>query len=147
MKLAFLGLGNMGQPMARNLAAASFDLTVWNRSPSRADDVVKAGAKAAPRIADAAHADIVITMVSDDAALEAIVDGGALLEELPAGAIHLSMSTISVALADRLAAAHADRGSTFVSAPVFGRPDAAAARKLFVVAAGPSEAVDRCQPI
>ena len=147
MKLAFLGLGNMGQPMARNLAAAKFDLIVWNRSPARADDVVKAGATAAPSVAEAARVDVALTMVADDAALEAIVFDGRLLETLPAGAIHVSMSTISVALAEKLAAAHAARGSAFVSAPVFGRPDAAAAGKLFIVAAGPSAALETCQPI
>jgi len=147
MKLAFLGLGNMGQPMARNLAAAKFDLIVWNRSPARADDVVKAGATAAPSVAEAARVDVALTMVADDAALEAIVFDGRLLETLPGGAIHVSMSTISVALAEKLAAAHAARGSAFVSAPVFGRPDAAAAGKLFIVAAGPSAALETCQPI
>jgi 3-hydroxyisobutyrate dehydrogenase-like beta-hydroxyacid dehydrogenase len=133
--------------MAANLLAAEFDLTVWNRSPERADALVAAGARRATTPADASRADIVITMVADDAALEAIAWEGRVLELLPRGAIHVSMSTISVALAEKLTVAHAERGTTFVSAPVFGRPEAAADRKLFVVAAGPAAALDRCQPV
>src|SRR4030088_905968 len=100
--LSFLGLGNMGAPMARNLLAAGFKLTVWNRNPIRAAALVQQGALAASTVADASRADIVITMVADDSALEEIVWKGGLLDTLPAGAIHVSMSTISVALAVRL---------------------------------------------
>jgi len=145
--VGFIGLGNMGRGMAANLLRAGFRVSVWNRTPSRAADLVAAGATLAPSIADAARADAVATMVADDKALEEIVWTHGLLDALPRGGIHLSHSTISVALADRLAAAHAERGSTLVSAPVFGRPEAAAAAKLFVVAAGAGDAIDRCQPI
>jgi len=145
MKVSFIGLGNMGHAMARNLLDTGVDLTVWNRSASRAEDLVAAGAKSAATVADAARADIVVTMVADDAALESIVWDGRLLHALPPGSIHVSMSTTSVALAEKLTAAHDARGATVVSAPVFGRPDAAAARKLFIVAAGPDPALDRCQ--
>jgi 3-hydroxyisobutyrate dehydrogenase-like beta-hydroxyacid dehydrogenase len=147
MKISFLGLGNMGHAMAQNLLNAKFDLTVWNRTASRADDLVAAGAKRASSVADASHADVVVTMVADDGALERLVFGDGMIGGLPPGAIHVSMSTISVRLAKRLVAAHAERGSVFVSAPVFGRPEAAAAGKLFVVAAGPEAALDRCQPL
>ena len=144
--VGFIGLGNMGRGMAANLVRAGLRVRVWNRTAARAVDLVAAGATLAPSIADAARADVVATMVADDAALEAIVDGG-LLDALPSGAVHLSHSTISVALAERLTEAHATRGSIFVSGPVFGRPEAAAAAKLFVVAAGEAGAIERCQPI
>jgi 3-hydroxyisobutyrate dehydrogenase-like beta-hydroxyacid dehydrogenase len=147
MKVAFIGLGNMGRPIARNLLHAAVDLTVWNRSAARADELVAAGARRAETVADAARADVVFTMVADDAALEQIVWEGRLVELLPRGAIHVSMSTTSVALAEKLTAAHAARGAGFVSAPVFGRPEVAAAGKLFVVAAGAGAALDRCQPL
>jgi 3-hydroxyisobutyrate dehydrogenase-like beta-hydroxyacid dehydrogenase len=147
MHISFIGLGHMGHPIAANLLKAKFDLTVWNRTPQRADDLVAAGAKRAATLADASGADVVITMLADDAAVEQVVFEGRLVELLPRGAIHVSMSTISVRLAQRLAAAHAEHGSTYVSAPVFGRPEAAAAAKLFIVAAGPEAALERCQPI
>lgn len=147
MRISVLGLGNMGHPIAANLLRAGFDLMVWNRTPERAADLVAAGARCARTVSDASRADIVITMLADDAALEEVAFARGLVEQLPAGAIHVSMSTISVRLADRLTAAHAQGGATFVSAPVFGRPDAAAAKKLFIVAAGPDAAVDRCQPV
>ncbi len=146
-QVGFVGLGNMGQPMARNIRKAGFDLAVWNRSPQRAEPLAAEGARVASSVADAAAADIVLTMVADDAALESIVFDGQLLDRLPKGAIHVSMSTISVALAERLTQDHAEFGQVFVSAPVFGRPDAAAAARLFVVAAGPAPALDRCQPL
>ncbi len=148
LRIAFIGLGNMGRPMARHLLAAGFPVTAWNRTRAHADALTAEGARGAPTPGDAAGAaDIAITMLADDRALEDVVDDGGLLESLPRDAVHVSMSTISVEIADRLTAAHAARGSVFVSAPVFGRPEAAADRKLFVVAAGPQEALDRCQPV
>ena len=137
----------MGRPIAANLLAAKFDVTVWNRTQARADELVAAGAARAATIAEASRADVVITMLADDAGLEQVAFDGRLLEHLPQDAVHVSMSTISVRLATRLAAAHAEHGSLFVSAPVFGRPEAAAAAKLFVVAAGPAAAIDRSQPL
>jgi 3-hydroxyisobutyrate dehydrogenase-like beta-hydroxyacid dehydrogenase len=147
MHISFVGLGNMGHPVAANLLKAKFDLTVWNRTAQRADDLVAAGATRAATPADASRADVVITMLADDATVEQVVFEQRLVELLPRGAIHVSMSTISVRLARRLADAHAEHGSVYVSAPVFGRPEAAAAGKLFVVAAGPRAALERCQPI
>jgi 3-hydroxyisobutyrate dehydrogenase-like beta-hydroxyacid dehydrogenase len=143
----FIGLGNMGRAMAASLLRAGFGLTVWNRTASRADELVAAGARRAATIADAGRADVVITMVADDAALEDVVFEERLIDLLPRGGIHVSMSTISVALAERLAKDHAQRDTMFVSAPVFGRPDAAAAAKLFVIAAGPEAALVTCQPL
>jgi 3-hydroxyisobutyrate dehydrogenase-like beta-hydroxyacid dehydrogenase len=132
--------------MATRLVGGGFDVTVWNRTASRADELVAAGAKRATTLADAARADVVITMVADDDALEKVVEDG-LMDRLRRGAVHVSMSTISVALAERLTTRHAEHGTIFVSAPVFGRPEAAAGGKLFIVAAGPAEALEICQPL
>jgi 3-hydroxyisobutyrate dehydrogenase-like beta-hydroxyacid dehydrogenase len=145
--VAFVGLGNMGHPMARNLLAAGIPLTIWNRTASKGDDLVAAGATRAASVAQAGGCDIVITMVSDDAALEQTLFDGGLIDAMKPGAIHVSMSTISVALADRFAKEHDARGLALVCAPVMGRPDAAAAAKLFILAAGPDAAIDRCQSI
>lgn len=133
--------------MAASLLDGGVNLTVWNRSAAAADNLSAAGARRAASVADAARADVVITMVADDAALESIVWQAGLLDALPPGAIHVSMSTISVALTDKLTAAHAAHRSMFVAAPVFGRPEAAAAGKLFIVAGGPAAAVDQCQKL
>jgi len=140
MKIGFIGLGNMGSPIAANLLRARHAVTVWNRSANRAQGLLDAGAAAAasPRAA-ASAGDTVITMLADDAALEQVLSGPeGILEGLRPGALHISMSTISVATAERITALHDARGQRFLSAPVFGRPDAAAAAKLFIVAAGGS---------
>jgi 3-hydroxyisobutyrate dehydrogenase-like beta-hydroxyacid dehydrogenase len=148
MKVGWIGLGNMGQPMARNLLKAGHELVVYNRTRSRADSLQAEGASVAVSPAQAAAAPVLVTMVADDPALEDLIFGaGKVLEVLGRGATHISMSTISVSLSMRLAEAHAKCGQRYVSAPVFGRPEAAAAAKLFVVAAGPGEAVRACQPL
>ena len=152
MKTTFIGLGGMGLPMARNLLQAGHTLTVYNRTRARAQQLepLHAAIAGSPAAA-AAGADVLITMVGDDAALEAVMlgdgGGGGALAALPRGAIHLSMSTVSPALTRRLAERHRAAGQTLVAAPVFGRPDAAEARKLWIVAAGPAEAVARCRPL
>jgi len=149
MQIGFVGLGSMGSQMARRLLDTGDTLTVYNRTPGRAEPFRALGARVADRVSDAAaEADVFISMVADDRALEVLVfPPGAVLRALPAGAVHVSMSTISVALSRRLADAHAERGQHYVAAPVFGRPDAAAAGTLFVVAAGPEDQIRRCQPI
>lgn len=149
MKAAFIGLGSMGSGMARNLIEAGHTLTVYNRTRSRAEDLGAQGAKVAESPGQAAKdAEVVITMLADDKALEETVFGaGNVLESLRPDAIHVSMSTISVALSRRLAEAHREKKQHYVAAPVFGRPDAAAARKLFVVAAGPQQHIERCQQL
>jgi 3-hydroxyisobutyrate dehydrogenase-like beta-hydroxyacid dehydrogenase len=148
MNVGFIGLGNMGHPIAENLLKAGHTLVVYNRTRARAESLASLGARVAPAPAEACRGDVVFTMLADDAAVESIVlaDGG-VLSALPAGAVHVSLSTISVALSARLAQAHARAGSVYVAAPVFGRPEAAAAAKLFVVAAGPAAALARCQPL
>jgi 3-hydroxyisobutyrate dehydrogenase-like beta-hydroxyacid dehydrogenase len=149
MKLAFIGLGQMGQGMAANLVKAGHDVAVYNRSADKAAALVAQGAKLAKTPAEAAKgAEAVFTMLADDKALEAVVFGAdGLISTLAPGAVHVSASTISVALAERLTQTHAEAGQDFVSAPVFGRPDAAAAAKLFIVAAGAPEVIARLQPV
>ncbi len=150
MKIAFIGLGNMGSAMAQNLIKVGHQLRVYNRTRSRAEELKGAHVAATPGEA-VADCEIAITMLADDHALDSVFIGPnerqSLLASLPANAIHISMSTISVALSRRMAAAHAERKQHYVSAPVFGRPEAAAAAKLFIVAAGPSAQVQRCQPL
>jgi 3-hydroxyisobutyrate dehydrogenase-like beta-hydroxyacid dehydrogenase len=144
MKVGFIGLGRMGRAMAANLIEAGHEVAVWNRSPDKADALIEAGARLAASPRDAAEAEVVMTMLADDRAVEAVVYGKDGIVDAPA--LHVSHSTISIALAERLAADHAGRGG-YVSAPVFGRPAAAEAGKLFVVAAGAADDLDRCTPI
>jgi 3-hydroxyisobutyrate dehydrogenase-like beta-hydroxyacid dehydrogenase len=148
MRAGFVGLGAMGQGMARSLVRAGHEVTVWNRTRERAEALAKDGAKVAATPAEAARAGVVFTMVSEDHALEAVVSGpDGVLAGLPRGGVHVSASTIGVDTAERLARAHEEAGRHLVSAPVFGRPDAAAAAKLVVVAAGPDEAVEAARPL
>ena len=148
MKIGFIGLGRMGSGMAMNLLKAGHDVTVYNRTPGKLEALVSQGARAANSVADACRGDVVITMLSDDAAVESVTFGDqGVIANLRPGAIHISMSTISVALSERLAAAHANAGQRYVAATVFGRPEAAAAAKLFVVAGGEPNAVDVCMPL
>src|SRR5512140_3384401 len=156
MDVGFVGLGAMGRPMARNIAGAGHQVTVYNRTPSRAEAVVDV-ANVAASLADlACDREVVVTMLADDAAVEEVVFGRpdesgqvtpGLLAALSEEAVHLSMSTISPALSRRLDEAHRGAGQSYVAAPVFGRPQAADARKLWVVAAGRPDAVDRARPI
>jgi 3-hydroxyisobutyrate dehydrogenase-like beta-hydroxyacid dehydrogenase len=138
MKIGCVGLGRMGAAIAANLVNARHDVAVWNRSSEKTRPLVAAGAtfSATPKAA-AAGRDVVLTMLADDTALEAVLCGeDGILAGLKAGALHISMSTIAVATADSIAARHTERRQCFLSAPVFGRPDAAAAAKIFVVAGG-----------
>lgn len=148
MKVGFIGLGRMGAGMAASLLRAGHEVTVYNRTSGKEQALVEQGAHVAPRVADACLGEAVITMLADDDALENIVFGDAgVMASLGNGATHISMSTISVALSARLSAAHADAGQRFVAAPVFGRPEAAAAGKLFIMAAGAPEALGACSPL
>jgi len=149
MKIGFLGLGKMGMPMARRLLGAEHEITVWNRTRERAEAMAAAGAEVASTPAEAARgADAVLTMLFDDAAHEDVVFGAeGLLEGLPPGGLHISLSTISVALSERLTAEHARRGQAFVAAPVFGRPNVAEEGQLWIVAAGSDDAVAAARPL
>lgn len=145
MKIGFIGLGNMGAAIAPNLVKAGHEVAVWNRSPEKADPLVAIGARRAATPYEAGQAEAVFTMLADDAAVESVLES--LLSGLPSGGLHISLSTISVALADRLNEAHAARGQHFVSAPVFGRPPVAAEGKLFIAAAGSEAALARALPL
>jgi 3-hydroxyisobutyrate dehydrogenase-like beta-hydroxyacid dehydrogenase len=148
MKVGFIGLGNMGLGMAASLLKAGHEIAVYNRTPEKAKPLVEKGARKAASVADACKGDVVITMLADDNAVESVVFGDAgMLANLSKGGIHVSASTISVALADKLTAEHAKRGQRFVSAPVLGRPEAAAAAKLFIVVAGAPDSADPCMPL
>jgi len=148
MKVGLIGLGNMGSGMAANLLKAGHDLSVYNRTPGKLQALVERGAKAADQVSEACHGDAVITMLADDAAVESVVFGDkGVIASMGQNAIHISTSTISIALSERLTAAHAKAGQRFVAAPVFGRPEAAAAAKLFIVVGGAPDAIDICTPL
>jgi 3-hydroxyisobutyrate dehydrogenase-like beta-hydroxyacid dehydrogenase len=148
MKIGFIGLGRMGSAMAKNLVMAGHDVTVFNRSPGRSRALIQLGAHEATDIAGACRGEVVITMLSDDAAVTQIAMGDdGIIAKLPKDAIHLSMSTIGVDLSRRLTQAHARAGQRYVTAPVFGRPAMAAAGTLFIVTAGDPATVDLCRPL
>ncbi len=148
MDVGLIGLGGMGTGLAKSLLRAGHRVTVFNRTRSRAEALRADGATVASTSAEASRTGIVMTMLADDAALESQVFGdGGILASLPRGGVHISCSTISVALSDRLTAAHSAAGQEFVSCPVFGRPDAAEAGRLAAVAAGPTQVIDRCKPL
>jgi 3-hydroxyisobutyrate dehydrogenase-like beta-hydroxyacid dehydrogenase len=146
MDVGFVGLGQMGSGMAGRLIEAGHRVTVWNRDRAKAEPLQARGATVAADPAAAAHAGVVLTMVANDAALEAICFGDKGLLAAGPGILHISCSTVSVALTMRLAAAHEAAGQRFVSAQVLGRPDVAAAGKLSVIAAGPLDDLDAAQP-
>jgi 3-hydroxyisobutyrate dehydrogenase-like beta-hydroxyacid dehydrogenase len=156
-KLAFLGLGQMGAPIARLLLAQGHNVTLWNRSAEKtnavkAESVASGNARIASSLHEAvANADIVFTMLADDAATEAVLFGDAnqpgFLGALKPGAIHVTLSTISVALARRITAAHQERGQHHVGAPVFGRPAVAEAGKLWIVASGEDAPLTAVRPL
>jgi 3-hydroxyisobutyrate dehydrogenase-like beta-hydroxyacid dehydrogenase len=150
MKVGFIGLGRMGAAMAANVLKAGHEVTVYNRSPGKAQALSTHGARVAARISDACRGDAIITMLANDDAVQSVVfDEGGVLASAAAGAVHISMSTIGVGLSARLAAAHASARQRFIAAPVFGRPDAAAAAQLSSprpASAPRSMTVRRCSP-
>jgi len=148
MDIGLIGIGNMGAGIAKALLRAGHAVTVYNRTRSRAEALRSARAAVAESVAEACRPGLVLTMLADDAALESVVYGaGGILASLPSGGTHVSLSTISVALSDRLTEEHRRVGQPFVSAPVFGRPDAAEAGRLAIVAAGPQNMVERAKPL
>ena len=149
MKIGVIGLGRMGRGIAGRVLGAGHDLAVYNRTAGKDADLAAAGARSVASIALACRQrDVVITMLADDAALDAVALGaGGLRDSLPVGAIHLVMGTHGVGIVRALTAAHAASGQTLVAAPVLGRPDAAASGQLGIVAAGPAEALQRCKPL
>jgi 3-hydroxyisobutyrate dehydrogenase-like beta-hydroxyacid dehydrogenase len=149
MKVGFIGLGQMGSGMAARLLEAGHDVTVYNRTRAKTAPLRETGASVAETPADASkNAEAVFTMLADDHAVEIVTFGEeGILGALPHGAVHISSSTLGVDFTRRLAAAHADAGQRFLAAPVFGRPDVAAAGQLFVVAGGEGETVASVQPL
>ncbi|CAH2397187.1 NAD(P)-dependent oxidoreductase [Mesorhizobium escarrei] len=148
MEIGFIGLGHMGAGMATNLLKAGHDVTAYNRTRAKVETLVTLGAKAAVSMSEACQGDAVMTMLANDEAVEDVVFGErGVVDSLRVGAIHVSSSTISVALSERLAAAHAKAGQRFVAAPVFGRPDVAATGQLVVAAAGAPDDVKAVAPL
>jgi 3-hydroxyisobutyrate dehydrogenase-like beta-hydroxyacid dehydrogenase len=148
MRIGFVGLGAMGAPMARNLLRAGHSVAVYNRTRSRAEALGREGARVADSPVEVARdAEAVFTMLADDEAVRSVVFGDGLAGAIPPGAAHISMSTIGVAFSQDLGREHAARGQAYLAAPVFGRPEAAAARQLWVVAAGDAAQVKRFRPL
>ena len=149
MRIAFLGLGSMGIGMAGNLLKAGHQLTVWNRTRSKAEELAKSGAKIASTPAEAVReAEVAFTMLADDpAATEVVLGKDGVLEALPRGSVHVSASTIGAQLSEKLNQEHEAHGQKYISAPVFGRPEAAAAAKLYIVVAGDADTIKYCEPL
>lgn len=148
MDIGFIGLGKMGHGMAANLVTAGHTVTVYNRTPAKAEALAHQGARAAHSVAEACGGEVLITMLADDAAVEEVVFGEqGVLASLAPGATHVSSSTISVDLSRRLTAAHRAAEQHYVAAPVFGRPEAASAAKLFVIAGGAPERLEALSPV
>ena len=145
MDIGFIGLGTMGSHIAQNLVKAGHQVRVWNRSRPPVDALARAGATPVSTAREAFSGDAVFSMLADDAAIHAVIDP--LLDGAPKGLVHVNMATISVALARDLAARHRARGLEYVAAPVFGRPELAAAGKLTIVVAGEPSAVARIEPL
>jgi 3-hydroxyisobutyrate dehydrogenase-like beta-hydroxyacid dehydrogenase len=142
MKIGFIGLGAMGRAMAKTLAAGGHEVRAWNRSGGAVEGVTMVGSPA-----DVFDADVVMTMLADDDAIRSVVLDQNLLQRARPGVVHVVASTISVAFARELVAAHASAGISYLSAPVLGRPDVAAKGELNILAAGPAQALDRVRPI
>jgi 3-hydroxyisobutyrate dehydrogenase-like beta-hydroxyacid dehydrogenase len=147
MEVGLIGLGRSAAAIAHNLAVAGHQVTVFSPAAEQVPDLAAVGATLAPRVADACNADAVLTMLSGDAVEEIALGAGGVAASMPAAAIHISMSTIGMALSRRLAAAHAARVQRYVAAPVFGRADAAASGDLLIFAAGRGDTITRCQPL
>jgi 3-hydroxyisobutyrate dehydrogenase-like beta-hydroxyacid dehydrogenase len=149
MKVAFIGLGRMGQAMANRLMHAGHELLLWNRTPEKMATLIHEGASAARSLGEAAgFSGLVLTMLADDSALNAIVHGsGGLLATLPAGGIHIAMGTHDLQFIRELAAAHRRAGQILICAPVLGRPDTVSSGGATLLAAGEAPAIERCLPL
>jgi 3-hydroxyisobutyrate dehydrogenase-like beta-hydroxyacid dehydrogenase len=146
MHVAVVGLGDIGRAIAQNLLKAGHHVTVWNRSPQKAEALVAQGATLAKSPREAfQHAEVVLSLLFDDEAVQQVILDGDTLAGSPA--THVCMSTISTEMVQKLAAEHARHGSGFASAPVFGRPEAAAASQLQIAIAGPDDVVARVEPV
>jgi 3-hydroxyisobutyrate dehydrogenase-like beta-hydroxyacid dehydrogenase len=147
MELGFIGLGNMGAAIAENLLRAGHRLTVWNRSPGPAERLAAKGARMVRDPAEALHGEAVFSMLANDTAIRSVGLAGPLLERASPDLVHANLATVSLSFARELAAAHAAHGVRYVASPVFGRPDAAVAGKLIIVAGGRSTDIEALRPI
>jgi 3-hydroxyisobutyrate dehydrogenase-like beta-hydroxyacid dehydrogenase len=149
MNIGFIGLGHMGSAIVRRLLQAKHTVRVWNRSPEAARKLASEGAQVVASPDEAFKGDVVFSMLGDDNALKAVFLDDGLLERASGDsvAVHVNMATLSVAFVDEFAKRHAERGIAYIAAPVLGRPDAAAAGKLNIIAAGPGAALDKVQPL
>jgi 3-hydroxyisobutyrate dehydrogenase-like beta-hydroxyacid dehydrogenase len=147
MKVGFIGLGAMGSAMASNLIKAGHEVTVWNRSPGPTEPLASLGAKVVKSADRAVLGDVLFSMLANDQAVRDVFITGGLLDAMDKGIVHVNHATISVELAKELAEEHAKRGVDYVAAPVFGRPDVAAAGKLNIVAAGRPGLIERVRPL
>lgn len=147
MKVGFIGLGAMGSAMASNLIGAGHVVTVWNRSAQACEPLASLGAKVASTPDRAAQGDVLCSMLANDRAVRAVILDSGLLDAMDRATVHVNHATISVALAQELAAEHERRGLGYVAAPVFGRPDMAAAAKLNILAAGMPAAIEKVRPL
>jgi len=147
MSIAFLGLGAMGRHMAANLLKSGQRVYVWNRSPQAVQPLAQQGATPAATPAECGIADVVFSMLADDAATRAVLVDGGVLDAMAPGSIHVNMATVSVAFAREMSTLHLARGVGYVAAPVLGRVDVAAAGKLNILAGGTDELVSRVQPL
>ncbi|MGB7283997.1 MAG: NAD(P)-dependent oxidoreductase [Candidatus Acidiferrum sp.] len=148
MEVALIGLGKMGAGIAKSLLRAGHQVKVYNRTRERAEALRADGAIVSDSVSEACRSEVILTMVADDTVLEGLAFGGTgILASLASGAVHVSLSTIGVALSDRLAKAHAQAGQGYLAAPVFGRPEAAEAGRLAVVVAGAETLIQKCKPL
>jgi 3-hydroxyisobutyrate dehydrogenase-like beta-hydroxyacid dehydrogenase len=147
MKIGFVGLGQMGRGMAGRLLGAGHVLMVHNRSAAAVEALRAQGAAAAASVLELAGCEIVVSMLADDAAVQAACIDSGLVAAMPRGTLHLNMASVSLALAQRLTELHRAAGSEYVSAPVFGRPAAAAQGQIEIIAGGPPAALRRCAPL
>ena len=147
MRIGFIGLGQMGRGMAARLVEKGFEVVAWNRSAAPAERLRERGAAIAASAAQTLDSDVVITMLADDAAMEAVWIEGGLVAKMPASTVHLNMASVSLRLGTRLRDAHAQAAGLYVAAPVFGRPAFAASGELDIIAGGKREAIERCKPL
>jgi 3-hydroxyisobutyrate dehydrogenase-like beta-hydroxyacid dehydrogenase len=147
MDVGVIGLGGMGQAIAENLVKAGHHVRVWNRSPGPVEALQAKGAEAAARVEDALQGEAVFTMLADDNALREVLLTSGALERASKNLVHVNLATISLGFVEELVAIHKDLGLAYVAAPVFGRPDAAAAAKLNIIVAGPAGAIAKVQPL
>ncbi len=147
MQVGFIGLGQMGRGVAASLARAGYPLTVWNRTPGPLEELAGLGARIAGEPGETVRADVLLTMLADDAAARSVLLERGALDRAAPGLVHVNLATISVAFAQELARLHRERGLQYVAAPVFGRPEAARQAKLNVVVAGEPVAIARVEPL